>query len=165
MSVRSLAASSGVTSGFISQLENGHVMPSVSTLVRLAASLGTGVGELFDSSRPRTMIVRHDARPRFEYPDLGIVDEIVSADPNDKLEVLLGYIQPNGGSGDDLYTHGAESEFVLVLSGELQIMLGDEQHVLTAGDAITFSGDTPHGYVNRQEEPAHVLWAMTPVSY
>ena len=165
LTVRALAASTGVTSGFISQLEHGRVMPSVATLVKLADVLDAHVGDLFNVRLPRTRIVRHDSRPRFEYPDLGVLDEIVSADPNEKLEVLLGYIKSSGGSGDELYTHGAESEFVMVLSGELELLLGDERHLLAKGDAITFSGDIPHGYVNRGSETVEVVWVMTPASY
>jgi transcriptional regulator with XRE-family HTH domain len=48
MTVRALAGDAGVTPGFISQIENGRVMPSIGTLVRIASILTARVGDLFD---------------------------------------------------------------------------------------------------------------------
>jgi transcriptional regulator with XRE-family HTH domain len=165
LSTRALASSAGVTSGFISQLENGQTMPSLATLLRIASALNARIGDLFQAPHATGQIVRRDQRHRFDYPALGMRDEIISHDPKEKLEVLIGYIDPGGGSGPELYTHGAETEFVLVLAGELEITLGDDRHRLGEGDSITFSGDVPHAHVNPGEREAQVIWVYTPVSY
>lgn len=165
LSTRALADAAGVTSGFVSQLENGHAMPSVATLLRMAEALEVRVGDLFDTPAARRQIIRRAERRRFDYPQLGVSDELISADPNEHLEVLMGYIDPGGGSGAELYTHGADTEFVLVLAGEIILLLGDERHHLETGDAVTFGGDIPHGYVNEGREVAQLLWVMTPLSY
>lgn len=165
LSTRALASLIGVSSGFISQLENGIAMPSLATLVKLAGALNVQIADLFEATPPATQIIRRDERPRVEYPDIGVVDEILSADPRKQLEVLLGYITPGGGSGDELYTHGAATEFVLVVSGELSVILGDDVHKVSAGDSITFSGDLPHGYINEGDVTAEVVWVMTPATY
>lgn len=165
LSTRELATLSEVSPGFISQVENGIAMPSVATLVRLAGALKIQVGELFEALPPTTNVIRRDERPRYEFPDRGIVDEIVSSDSKNQLEVLIGHIEPGGGSGDELYTHGSISEFVMVLSGVLELRLGDQVEVLESGDSATFSGDTPHGYKNIGKDPAEIIWAMTPATY
>jgi transcriptional regulator with XRE-family HTH domain len=165
LTLRALAADAGVTSGFISQLENGVVMPSLATLLRIAAALDVRIGDLFDAPATPGRILHRDERVRFDYPSLGVRDEILSADAKERLEVLMGYIEPGGGSGEELYTHGADSEFVLVVEGAIELHLGDETFVLEEGDSITFSGDVPHGYTNSGETTAQLLWVMTPVSY
>jgi transcriptional regulator with XRE-family HTH domain len=164
LTVRALAASVGVTSGFISQIENGQVLPSVATLVSLAGALGVQVGELFDGL-PQTshQVVRREERTRYEV-NPGLVDEVLSRDATRELEVLLRYHEPGTGSGE-LYTHGTKVEFALVLKGKIEFRLGDETFELGEGDAITLSGDIPAGSVNRGKVPALVLWAMTPAAY
>ena len=121
MTTRTLATKIGASSGLISQLETGATMPSVATLVKLARVFNVPVGDLFETSPPATAVVRREARTRYAFPDMGVVDEMLSADPRGQLEVLVGYAEPGGGSGEELYTHGAVTEFVVVLSGELEL--------------------------------------------
>jgi transcriptional regulator with XRE-family HTH domain len=165
LSTRALAARIGVSPGLISQLETGVTTPSVATLLKLAQTFNVHIRDLFETSAPATAVVRRDARPRYTFPEIGVVDEILSSDPNRQLEVLFGYVEPGGGSGPDLYTHGAVTEFVLVLSGALELRLGADVQTLSAGDSVTFSGDTPHGYSNRGSQVAEFIWAMTPAAY
>jgi transcriptional regulator with XRE-family HTH domain len=164
LSTRRLAVAVGVTSGFISQVENGQAMPSLATLLKIAAALNVRIGDLFHA-KPTSQIVRRGNRPDVEYPALGMRDEMLSQDPNEKLEVLIGYIAPGGGSGEEPYTHGAETEFILMLAGEIELTLGEERHRLGEGDAITFSGDVPHAFVNPGQTEARVIWVYTPVAY
>jgi quercetin dioxygenase-like cupin family protein len=113
---------------------------------------------------PTHSVVRAGERRTFE-ANPGVFDQVISADPSQRLEVLVARIEPGASSGEELYTHGAEVEFVLVTSGELDLRLRDETIHLGEGDAATISGDVPHGYVNRSDAPAHVVWAMTPATY
>jgi quercetin dioxygenase-like cupin family protein len=50
------------------------------------------------------------------------------------------------------------SEFGVLLTGELTLTLGFEEHRLLAGDAISFGSDTPHAYRNDGTEPAVGVW-------
>jgi transcriptional regulator with XRE-family HTH domain len=165
MSVRGLATQVGVTAGFLSQIENGHVMPSVATLVRIASVLDVQVGELFDQPQPPSPVVRPEDREIYSYPEHGVRDELISADPTGQLEVLFSHVEPSGGTGDETYTHGSRAEFVLVLKGEIEMRVGDDVEVLREGETITFSGDLPHGMINRSSEPTDLLWVITPVTY
>lgn len=165
MSGRALAKEAGITAGFVSQMEQGQVMPSVGTLLRICSVLEVGIGELFEASPGNKQIVRASERPNYSYPEHDFIDELVSADPKGKLQVLHSRIMPGGGSGPDLYTHGAETEFVLVLEGDLDLFLDDNTYRLEQGDAATFSGDIPHGYKNEGHIPVQVIWVVTPATY
>jgi transcriptional regulator with XRE-family HTH domain len=164
LSMRAFAAQVEVTSGFVSQLESAKVMPSVATLVRLASVLDVRVGDLFDAPEPALSIVRASERVTFE-ANPGVFDQVISSDRSQRLELIVGRIEPGGSSGPDLYTHGADVEVVLVTRGELRLRLGDESVVLREGDAVTFAGEVPHGYVNDSDATAEVIWAMTPSAY
>jgi quercetin dioxygenase-like cupin family protein len=139
-------------------------MPSVATLIALASRLNIKVGDLFEASPTAHGVLKAQERVAYE-ANPGVTDVILSLDGSDKLEVILGYIAPGAGSGEELYEHGADTEFVLVMKGEIEVQLGAEAVVLEEGDALTFSGDVKHGYLNRTSEPVELLWVMTPATY
>src|SRR5687767_4485973 len=56
LTLTKLAAASGLTKGFISQLESGHSAPSLATLAKLASALRTTPADLIaDQSTPPTV--------------------------------------------------------------------------------------------------------------
>lgn len=166
LSTRALAAVVGVTSGFISQIENGQVTPSLATLFRLTAELGVSMGELFDAvPHPANgRLLRASERTVLE-PIAGVRDQVLSLDPTRQIEVTLLEIDPGAATGEEPSTHGAQAEFVLVLEGALEVLLGETTYELDVGDALTFSGDVPHRYVNRTDAVTRAIWASTPASF
>jgi quercetin dioxygenase-like cupin family protein len=50
------------------------------------------------------------------------------------------------------------TEFGYLVSGELILTLGFDEHHLRSGDAISFDSTTPHGYRNDSTEPAVGVW-------
>lgn len=165
LSTRALADAAGVSAGFVSQVENGHVMPSVATLIRMASALGTRVGELFDQIAGEGQVVRADERQIFPFSEHGVRDELLSANHTGEIEVLRSVIEPGSSTGTEAYTHGTRVEVVHVLSGVIDVTLGGEASRLLTGDSITFSGDIPHGAANHGTEPAVLIWITTPVGY
>ena len=160
ISGRALASQIGVTSGFISQLEAGTVSPSVATLVKLAAVLDVGVGDLFGVARPMGRVLRKDERVGYSYPDSGFTEERLCSDP--RLEVIHAIVEPGAVSGPGL-VGGAELEFAFVLSGEVVMDLNGEQYELAVGDVITFAGSVPQGMRNpSRRAAAEVIWASVP---
>jgi transcriptional regulator with XRE-family HTH domain len=165
ISGRTLASQIGVTSGFISQLEAGTVSPSVATLVKLAGVLDVKVGDLFDAPQPVGMVLRRDERVPYEYPGLGFIEERLCMDP--RMEVVYCDLSPGAATGrDDLFTHGADLEFALILKGKVRFFLGEEEYLLSAGDSVTFPGDVPHGCENPSSKlRAELIWVITPGTF
>lgn len=166
LSVTTLAGAAGVSPGMVSQIEHGQATPSVATLVGIANALGVKVGELFEDERsPNGNVVRRADRAAVDYPDLGVRDETLSADPTGRLQVLHSIIDPGLDSGAAPFVHGSDAECVLVLEGEITITLADTSVRLEQGDTVTFPGDVPHGFLNEGTETAHLVWIITPASY
>jgi transcriptional regulator with XRE-family HTH domain len=168
VSVRRLATECGLTSGFLSQVENGHVMPSVASLVRICAALGIHVADVFgglgqDAGTVR--LIRPGGRKAYAYPGTGIVDEILGADSGGRVEVLRSIIAPGGSTGQQLYVHQAEVEVVFVLTGELTVSFADCEYRLTAGDSLTFPGPLPHQVRNVGDEESESIWVLAPATY
>jgi mannose-6-phosphate isomerase-like protein (cupin superfamily) len=63
---------------------------------------------------------------------------------NDKSEVFPGFEHPG-------------TEFIYLLEGSLTYRHGDETHLLKAGDALTFSGEVPHGPEKLIRTPIRML--------
>jgi len=161
LTTQQVAEAVGVTKGFIAQIERGETSPSVATLLRICDAIGLAVGSLFDT--PRSALVRADERTRIDYGGTGVVDWLLSPDTEAPLQTILSEIAPGGGGGDELYTLSAELVFVFVLAGSLRVIMGEEEHLLGAGDALTYSPREPHTWTNASEtEPATVLWVLTP---
>ena len=65
-----------------------------------------------------------------------------------------------GGSsaGDDVMMRHPGREYGYILSGQLGVQLGFEQHKLGPGDSIGFDSTTPHRLWNLGSEPVHGIW-------
>jgi quercetin dioxygenase-like cupin family protein len=58
--------------------------------------------------------------------------------------------------GEEVAIHATQTiDYVVVLSGELVLLLGDEEIILRAGDAVVQRA-APHGWANRSTEPCTV---------
>ena len=65
-------------------------------------------------------------------------------------------------SGPDLHLHSASDESFYVLEGALEMQVGDERHVLEAGEFAWVPRDTPHTFANAGADPARALTIATP---
>jgi quercetin dioxygenase-like cupin family protein len=69
------------------------------------------------------------------------------------------------GSGDEPYSHAADEECVIVLTGQLVVGVGVETHRLDTGDSLLLHPKVPHSYHNPGPEPTTALWVMSPPIY
>jgi hypothetical protein len=155
-----VAAAAGLTEGFVSKLERDQVSPSVASLVSVCEALGLKVGELFDA--PDSAIVRAGDGAQINFGGNDAREFLLSSGSQTSIEVLHSKIAPGGSGGDELYSLNCEVEFVYVLSGQLEVILGPEHHLLNTGDAMTFRGRDAHTWKNPSKEPIEVLWVLSP---
>lgn len=169
LSVEALAARSDLSAGLISQLERGRGNPSLQTLSRLAAALGTQLVALLQSAQRRgEPVVRADARlvlPDLDpAPDGGPrpVRELLTPDQNLPLQVIRTVMPPGFSNEDRPFRHlGLES--VHVLEGELLVVLGETRHELVAGDTITYECTQAHWWANPSDtDEAVIIGSVAP---
>jgi transcriptional regulator with XRE-family HTH domain/quercetin dioxygenase-like cupin family protein len=91
--------------------------------------------------------------------DSGVIWERLGQVPGVHVDFLRITYQPGGTSSSSgaLMRHSG-TEFGYVLSGELILSLGFDEHRLGAGDAVSFDSTLPHGYRNDGSEPAVGIW-------
>lgn len=161
-SLARVAKAAGVSVGFLSALERGHMSASVSTLRRLARFYRMNILSLFDPSQSNPGRVRPADRKVLE-AGRGVRMELL-AWGNTVMEPHLFRIAPSAGSGES-YAHEGE-EFLYILKGCLEIDLdGGEHHRLEKGDSFYFESNTHHRWLNPGKEEAHVLWVNTPPTF
>jgi DNA-binding transcriptional MerR regulator/quercetin dioxygenase-like cupin family protein len=161
-SLARVAQAAGVSVGFLSALERGHMSASVSTLRRLARFYRVNILSLFDPSQSNPGRVRPADRKILD-AGRGVRMELL-AWGNTVMEPHLFRIAPSAGSGES-YAHEGE-EFLYILKGCLEIELdGGEQHRLEEGDSFYFESSTHHRWSNPGQKEAHVLWVNTPPTF
>lgn len=163
-----LSKCAGLSQGYLSQIERGISSPSVKALHSISRALGVTISWFFSPSSItdgalRDFVVRADNRRSLKFSS-GIIDELLSPNLGRKIELLRCVFQPGAESGAEPYTHRGE-EAGVVISGKLNLWLGDRHIELKEGDSFAFSSDTPHRYNNPTDEETVVIWAITPPSY
>ena len=162
MSLRTLGDTTGTTASFLSQLERGLSGVNISTLMRIAGALGISLTDLFDDGSPPVgRVLRKHERPALP-PAEGYRKMLLSRRPIRDMEVYIGEFDPGGSTGDKPYSHGDSHELFFVLRGKVELTLGEERHMLSAGDSIEYPSSVPHKTENIGTETAEVLWMIAP---
>ena len=161
LSLTALAKHVGSSSSFLSQLERGTTSASISTLRRISSGLGVTLAELFDEdSDPPMSVLRRGDRPGIE-TTAGTRKYLLTPPPLRNIEVYVGEFDPGASTGD-AYVHGDSQELFLVIRGTVRVEIGEQSHVLEAGDSIEYTSAAPHRAENCGEEHAEVLWIVSP---
>ncbi len=156
----SAAAAAPSTNGPVDELEpaaNDDMEPQVSDT---SFANATSSARALQADRRRRVgpVVHPDNRETLTL-ETGVVWELLGQVPDVHVDFLLVTYQPGGSSSTSgtLMRHTG-TEFGYLISGELILTLGFDEHQLRAGDAISFESTTPHGYRNESTEPAVGVW-------
>lgn len=161
MSLRSLAAETGLSPTMLSQIERGTTEPSLRSLRLLANVFGQAISALFeDDAVPAVHVSRAGERSRITSPRGHIQYERL-APGNGQLEVLRGLLAPGETSSDEPWSHAA-LECAYVIHGTLTAIVGGTSHEVKAGDAITLDSRQPHRYCNNGTEFVEFILSVNP---
>lgn len=161
-SQRELADKAGVTSGFISQVEQNKSNPSIGTLRRILDELKTTMAEFYTRELTPSFQIFFK---KDELVDIGNGDVeylLVGASRHKrKMDLLRENYPPKADSG--IITHTGH-EAGVVVSGSIEVTVGDEVSVLEAGDAYYFESRIPHRFNNIGDVACEIISANTPPS-
>lgn len=156
LSLRALAAESGLSVNAINRIERGDSSPTVSSLQRLAGALDVPLIEFFKvEPENATVLVRAGERLRSRSEGV-LVESLGAGLPEQQIEPFLMTLEPGTTSGEDPIQHGGE-EFVHCLMGQVEYQVGDESHRLRKGDSLLFRADQPHSCQNASGKRARLL--------
>ncbi|MBP1874373.1 transcriptional regulator with XRE-family HTH domain [Ensifer adhaerens] len=162
LTLKDVADQADFSVGFISQIERGITVPSLTSLVAVCRVLKVEVGTFLNSPKVATPFTRHDQRRA--YALAGSVDSNVSYErlsasfPGSVLRSTVVHTPP--GHRSEAMTHEGE-EIFFILQGALTIEIDGEETVLEAGDSAHFLSGLTHLTWNHTGEPTVILHTCT----
>ena len=167
ITLKDLAEAVGRSLGWLSQIERGQTEPSVRDLGRIADRLGIAISFFFRSSSrqeaERGLVLRAADRVAIGSSDSGLTEELLSPTLSGSFEMIKSIFAPGASSGGLAPAREKEDGGVLI-SGRLQITIGALNTELAPGDSFQFAGK-PYGWANPYDEPAVVIWVVSPPIY
>jgi transcriptional regulator with XRE-family HTH domain len=165
MSQRSLARQCGVANASISQIEAGKLNPTVSMLKKVLDGFPISLSEFFaDEFEVRDRIF-YRAAELTDIADGGVSFRQVGANlANRAIQFMQECYQPGAGTGKHAITHEGE-ECGIILSGRLEVTVGEQTELLQVGDAYYFKSNQPHQFRNPGNEACELISACTPPTF
>jgi transcriptional regulator with XRE-family HTH domain len=172
LTLRGLASRSGLSIGFLSQVERGISSIGLTALGGVAAALDRSVAEFFETKPPDAANFTAERLPDHftltradngatEYVSGQQTYRLLSArGPQLVLEPMLVHIAP-GGRREEAYGHPGE-EFAFVLEGELLYEVDGVEHRLHPGDSVHLRSKVPHAMYNDTTQVTTVVSVVTP---
>jgi transcriptional regulator with XRE-family HTH domain len=151
ITVADLAATTGISLGMLSKIENGVTSPSLTTLQTLSRALGVPLTSFFQSFEEERSAVfvkagqgvdveRRGTRAGHQYNLLG---HIGSNSSGVTVEPYLITLSENSDVFPTFQHDGME--FLFMLEGEVVYRHGNNLYRMTPGDSLFFDADAPHG--------------------
>jgi XRE family transcriptional regulator, regulator of sulfur utilization len=162
LSLRDLAARSGVSAPMLSQVERGETSPTLAVAARIAAGLELRLSQLLRLDEDGAVtIVRASQRQRGGNARRGHRFEVMtSGQPGQRAELSRHTLASGGATGaaDDPPMHEPGSrETALVEEGSISLVCDGTSYALKEGDCVTFDADLPHHFENTTKQEAAFL--------
>jgi transcriptional regulator with XRE-family HTH domain len=154
ITIAQMCEGTGLSKGFISNVENNNTSPSINTLQTIANYLEVPLPYLLLEKKQVMRVVRKDARTTTIFNDLKV--EHISSMGGLKIRSVEF---PPGSSIGDAHAHEGE-ECHLVLEGKILANQGEDSFILEAGDSFSWNASVPHTVTNIGENKAVVLIAV-----
>ena len=161
MTLKQLSELSGLSAGFLSQLERGISTIAIDSLATLAKILGVSLSSFFDAKEdmPSDPVV-HSFAQNFSQVNPQIIQYILTHHPSAShiLPRIFTLLPMANAELDRLeaYRHEGE-EFIYVLEGVVTVMLDQNQYTLYPGDSIMVDSTIPHNWINYTNQIAKIL--------
>jgi XRE family transcriptional regulator, regulator of sulfur utilization len=160
LSLRELAARSGVSAPMLSQVERGETSPTLLIAARIAAGLELRLSQLLRPDEGGTVSIVRAGDGRRGGADGHAYEICTPPLPGQRAEVSRHTLRPGattGGPGDPPMHEIGARETAVVQAGVATLVIDGERHELRTGDAVTFDADLSHHFENHGKEEAVLL--------
>lgn len=149
LTLADLSAQTGISVSTLSRLESGQRKPTLELLLPLARAHRVPLDELVDA--PATGDPRVHMRP-IRRNGMTLVPLSRNAGGLQAFKMII----PATRTCPEQKTHDGY-EWMYVLSGRLRLLLGDQNLMLTPGEAAEFDTRVPHCFASAADTPVEVL--------
>ena len=161
LSLRELGERTDLTAGFLSQVENEKVTPSLNSLQRIAASLDVPMFRLLDGPQPPSPIIRASERTPFLLRGWNTSYDVLTAPTVRAFMTVLVRLQPDTPVTAQKLVRPTE-EWMMVLEGQVEVQLETENYALQPGDTLSYQGATLRQFAAIGALPAVVVCCIAP---
>jgi transcriptional regulator with XRE-family HTH domain len=157
LSLRDLAARSGVSAPMLSQVERGETSPTLAVAERISTGLELSLSQLLRLDETDGVSVVRAAERRRGGGAEHRYEVLTPPFPGLRAEVSLHALAPGASTGgpDDPPMHEPGSrETAIVERGPVRFVCGGAAHELGDGDSVTFDADLPHHFENPGDDEA-----------
>lgn len=163
LSLLDISRRTGIEVSLLSEIEEGQSAPPLGTIIKLAKALEMKMGYFISGEelRPFTIVRRGDRKVISRYDSkrdkhYGYGYESLAPYKRDRhMEPFLVTLQP-AATEEERSAHDGQ-EFIFVLTGSMEVRLGEEIHVLEPGDAIYYDSTVPHLVKCHGQETTKIL--------
>lgn len=168
MGLLQLGERAGLSPALLSKIENNKLIPTVPTLLRIAMVFDVTLDHFFHNEHRQRLIsiTRKEQREQSAARSSSVGDDCYTLTRLDlgsgdrKFQPYLAEFFPSNGSNSKPHMHQGV-EFIHVLCGTLQLVLGSDENTLHAGDSIYFDSNLRHSYrrISHEECSAFMVFA------
>lgn len=156
MSQKELAEKVKLTPGFISQIENNQIVPSLSSFIQICDALGIKAKDLLsDEITVENPIIKKESllsKPPQKFSNF----EVYNVVSNKNFNVSIIMIPP-GSLIKGHFLSKKEPEIVFIKKGELTVTLNASKYSLQEGDFLYINKSIPEKWENKGGERAEIL--------
>lgn len=157
ISMRALAAKSGLSANALSMIERGKTSPSVSTLYKLAEALGIAITSFFgnETTKRQAVFLKQDERTRMSFTR-GVFEALGGEHFMGRVEPFMLTLESGASCGPHDISHSGH-EFVYCLRGQLDYFVEKELFHMEAGDTLLFASKLRHRWRNSGSNVTNAL--------
>lgn len=160
MTLADCSEATGLSAGFLSQIENGKTSISIDNLQSFAKCLGVEINYFFDPDEKKQNIVISRKSNRKSKILSETVLETALSDNEKNMNILPSVITIEPETKWDGRLKRQEGDvFFYVMDGILSLQIGDDIQKLFPGDAAHFLGQRGYAYWNDSPFVTHIFFA------
>ncbi len=146
--LQEIADNCGLSKSMISKIENDKTIPSVASLVKIAATLGTSISGLLEQESWDKIIVtsQKTAMEKLIKTEKGYMIFPYASEYHDKKMQPFLFVAQKGEVIPHQLAHEGE-EFVFVIEGSMKMQVGETKYILKSGDSLYFNAMHKHGII------------------
>lgn len=157
-----LANRCDLTKGYISQLENNKVSPSIETLEMILEVLGIPLSDFFKDDEPEQIIFDDDSKITKQFDGYQQTWLVETAQIH-KMEPIMVNLEPGSETFHD-FPHEGE-EFGYVLDGEVSIILDEKEYLCKKNESFYFASSKTHYLKNNSNDKTIIIWVSCPPNF
>jgi len=162
LSLQDLSSRTGIQIQLLEEVERDEYTPPLGELIRLGKALEMKMGYFISpaAARPYTVVRAHERQTvaRFASGDQahqGYVYESLAAEKEGRMmEPFIVTMHPS--DVQEMSSHDGQ-EFIYVLEGSMEVILGGVKEILEPGDAIYYDSAQPHLVKCHGEQVTRIL--------